>query len=305
MTGEVTITATGASAQNATITATLARSGCYQGATRTYTINVAGYSCSEPSGSIELTSGSATKCASESVTLTMTGFTEDADIQWYNGDSPISNGGGYTITTTATQSTLATTTAGTYSAIATSSCAAKRTNSITVANMDMSEQKTVRKVSQWYVKNGRPTPDIALWQLGEGETFKSVAWSPTNGTGLDFVTRNGIVYLEGKEPSTNTSADIPYTLTLTITDACGTDHVLSGQTITIIHQKNTDKHVLAFVVGNTEKKNNKYVAIGKGFTESITASQTTQVSLYNARPRVRTARVMWTLSVRSLTSVLY
>ena len=282
VTGEVTITATGASAQNATITATLARSGCYQGATRTYTINVAGYSCSEPSGSIELTSGSATKCASESVTLTMTGFTEDADIQWYNGDSPISNGGGYTITTTATQSTLATTTAGTYSAIATSSCAAKRTNSITVANMDMSEQKTVRKVSQWYVKNGRPTPDIALWQLGEGETFKSVAWSPTNGTGLDFVTRNGIVYLEGKEPSTNTSADIPYTLTLTITDACGTDHVLSGQTITIIHQKNTDKHVLAFVVGNTEKKNNKYVAIGKGFTESITASQTTQVSLYNA-----------------------
>ena len=274
VTGEVTITATGASAQSATITATLARSGCYQGATRTYTISVAGYSCSEPSGSVELTSGSATKCASESVTLTMTGFTEGADIQWYNGDSPISNGGSYTITTTATQSTLITAAAGTYSAIATKSCAAKRTNSITIANMDMSEQKTVRKVSQWYVKNGRPTPDIALWQLGEGETFKSVAWSTTNGTGLDFVTRNGIVYLEGKEPSTNTSgADIPYTLTLTITDACGTDHVLSGQTIKLTHQKNTDKHVLAFVVNGTAKG---------GFTEGITAAQTTSVGLYNA-----------------------
>ena len=284
VTGEVTITATGASAQNATITATLARSGCYQGATRTYTINVAGYSCSEPSGSIELTSGSATKCASESVTLTMTGFTEGASIQWYNGESTISSGGGYTITTTATQSTLTTTAAGTYSAIATSSCVAKRTNSITIANLDMSEQKTVRKVSQWYVKNGRPTPDIALWQLGEGETFKSVEWSPANATGLDFRTdtETGIVYLEGKEPSANTSGDIEYTLTLTITDACGTDHALSGQTIKLTHQKNTDKHVLAFVVGNTEKNNNKYVAIGKGFTESITASQTTQVSLYNA-----------------------
>ena len=277
VTGEVTITATGASAQNATITATLARSGCYQGATRTYTINVAGYSCSEPSGSVELTSGSATKCASESVTLTMTGFTEGADIQWYDGDSPISDGGGYTITTTTTRSTLTTAAAGTYSAIATvaEGCVsgAKRTNSITIANMDMSEQKTVRKVSQWYVKNGRLTPDIALWQLGEGETFKSVAWSPSNATGLDFVTRNGIVYLEGKEPSTNTSADIPYTLTLTITDACGTDHVLSGQTITLTHQKNTDKHVLAFVVNGTAKG---------GFTEGITAAQTTSVGLYNA-----------------------
>ena len=274
VTGEVTITATGASAQSATITATLARSGCYQGATRTYKINVAGYSCSEPSGSVELTTGSATKCASESVTLTMTGFTEGASIQWYNGDSPISSGGGYTITTTATQSTLTTKAAGTYSAIATSSCDAKRTNSITIANLDMSEQKTVRKVSQWYVKNGRLTPDIALWQLGEGETFKSVAWSPSNTTGLDFVTRSGIVYLEGKEPSTNTSgADIPYTLTLTITDACGTDHVLSGQTIKLTHQKNTDKHVLAFVVNGTAKG---------GFTEGITAAQTTSVGLYNA-----------------------
>ena len=200
------------------------------------------------------------------------------------GESTISSGGGYTITTTATQSTLTTTAAGTYSAIATSSCVAKRTNSITIANLDMSEQKTVRKVSQWYVKNGRPTPDIALWQLGEGETFKSVEWSPANATGLDFRTdtETGIVYLEGKEPSANTSGDIEYTLTLTITDACGTDHALSGQTIKLTHQKNTDKHVLAFVVGNTEKNNNKYVAIGKGFTESITASQTTQVSLYNA-----------------------
>jgi hypothetical protein len=276
VTGEVTITATGASAQSATITATLARSGCYKGATRTYTINVAGYSCSQPSGSVELTSGSATKCASESVTLTMTGFTEGASIQWYNGESIISDGGGYTITTTTTQSTLTTAAAGTYSAIATSSCNAKRTNSITIANMDMSEQKTVRKVSQWYVKNGRLTPDIALWQLGEGETFKSVAWSPANGTGLDFRTdtETGIVYLEGKEPSTNTSgADIPYTLTLTITDACGTDHVLSGQTIKLTHQKNTDKHVLAFVVNGTAKG---------GFTEGITAAQTTSVGLYNA-----------------------
>lgn len=268
VTGEVTITATGTETQTAVITATLARSGCYQGATRTYTIEVEGQACTIASaGTLAITAGSATKCASEEVTLTLSGHdTDGTTVTWYQDDTDV--------TSSVLENSLTTTAAGTFSVVVSKSGCSLRSNSITIANMDMSEQKTVRKVSQWYVKNGRLTPDIALWQLGEGETFKSVAWSPSYGTGLDFVTRNGIVYLEGKEPSTNTSgADIPYTLTLTITDACGTDHELSGQTIKLTHQKNTDKHVLAFVVNGTAKG---------GFTEGITAAQTTSVGLYNA-----------------------
>ncbi len=282
-TGEVTLVAAG----TAVITATLSRSGCYKSATASYTINVTEVTCEEPAGVIAVTSGSTEVC-SVPVGLTLTHI-EGATVQWYNGDAEISNGGDYTITApTETTSVLSTTTPGNYSAKAYKECekaAAKRSNTIKVVSA-ASEVDVTPIIEKWYIKNGRPTPDIALWQLGEGTSLKSVAWSPANATGLtaagDIYEQEGIVYLTGKEPSANTGADIEYTLTLTVKNSCGSETVMSGKTITIVHQKNTDKHVLAFVVGNTEKKNNKYVAIGKGFTESIPASQTTNVPLYNA-----------------------
>ena len=83
-----------------------------------------------------------------------------------------------------------------------------------------------------------------------------------------------MVYLSGKEPSANkTGADVNYTLTLTVKDACENPTILSDadKKIQLIHQKNTDKHVLAFVVNGTNKG---------GFTEGISADQTTNVELY-------------------------
>ena len=281
-TGEVSIHAKG-TAQAVTITATLSASGCYQGATATYTINVAADVCDEPSGSIELTTGSATKCSSESVILTMTGFTSGATVEWYNGDTKVNGTSGYTIVTSGSTSTLTTSNDGTYSAIAkvAGGCAsgAGRTNSITISDISVDASAT-KIVDKWYVKNGRLTPDIALWQLGEGATLdevtieRNVSGEGTLGlTSSDFVARDGIVYLSGKEPSANdTGADIEYTLTLTVKDACDDPHEMTEKTITLTHQKNTDKHVLAFVVNGTAKG---------GFTEGITAPQTTGVSLYN------------------------
>jgi hypothetical protein len=56
-TGEVEIVATGVEDQTTTITATLAPSGCYKGATATYTISVAGMSCDISAGTLALTNG--------------------------------------------------------------------------------------------------------------------------------------------------------------------------------------------------------------------------------------------------------
>lgn len=269
-TGEVTITASGAADLSTTITAKLAASGCYKSATATYVINVPGVSCTIDHGT--LSSDVTSKCPTDDATLTLTDFEAGATIQWYNGESPIDNGSTYAITTAGTTSTMVTKEAGTYSVMVTKDACSDRSNSITITNIS-AEASATKIVDSWYVKNGRLTPDIALWTLGEGTTLKSVAWSPSNATGLSlYEGEDGIVYLEGKEPSANTSgADIVYTLTLTVTDACGDDHEIS-QTITITHQKNTDKHVLAFVVTGTEKG---------GWTAGVPSTQTTGVDLYN------------------------
>lgn len=274
-TGEVSISAK-ETAQTVTITATLAASGCYKGATTTYTINVAADECSEPSGSIKLTGGSAVKCSTDSVTLTMTGFTSGATVQWYDSITTISDGDDYKITTSGTTSILKTIKPGIYSAIATSGCAAKRTNSITISNYS-AEVAATKIVDKWYIKHGRVTPDIALWALDEGTHLDSVTWSTTNATGLtiaDFYESDGVVYMSGKEPNTNESSDAEYTLTLRVKDECENKTLLntSAKQITLIHQKNTDKHVLAFVVEGTAKG---------GFTAGISADQTTGVELYN------------------------
>ena len=263
-TGEVRITATGESTQTAVITATLARSGCYQPATRTYTVRVAGQECTITSAGT-LTADKTSKCESDNVVLSLSGHdTDGTTVTWYRGETDV--------TGSVSNNTLTTSTQGAYSVVVSKSGCSLRSNTVNITNISAATSAT-KIVDRWYVKNGRLTPDIALWRLDEGTTFAGVSWSPSNSTGLDFVIRDGIVYLEGKEPSANeTGADRVYTLTLTITDICGTDHVLTDKTITLTHQKNTDKHVLAFVVTGKEKG---------GFTESIPASQTTSVDLYN------------------------
>lgn len=271
-TGKVAMVAAGST----TIKATLAASGCYKKAEISYTLNVTEVPCAITAGTLTLTSGTESKCSSDNVTLTLTGFESGASIQWKDGDTDINNGGNYTIATDGTTSTLTTDQEGTYSVMVTSGCSV-RSNRITISNIS-TEVGAKRIVKNWYIKNGRLTPDIELWTLQNGAHLSSVAWSPTNTTGLtasDFYESDGKVYLKGKEPSSNTSgADIDYTLTLTVEDDCGSTTAMSasGQLIYLHHQKNTDKHVLAFVVTGTEKG---------GFTEGITAAQTTSVELYN------------------------
>ena len=270
-TGKVALVAAGST----TIKATLAASGCYKKAEISYTLNVAEVACAITAGTLTLTSGTESKCSSADVTLTLTGFESGADIQWKDGDTNIDNGGNYEIATDGTTSTLTTNQPGTYSVMVTKDCSV-RSNRITISNKS-TEVGAKRIVKNWYIKNGRLTPDIELWTLQNGAHLSSVAWDPVNATGLtasDFYESDGKVYLKGKEPSSNTSADIDYTLTLTVADDCGstTEMSASGQLIYLHHQKNTDKHVLAFVVTGTEKG---------GFTEGITADQTTSVELYN------------------------
>ncbi len=272
-TGKVALVAAG----ETTIKATLAASGCYKKAEISYTLKVTEVACAITAGTLTLTSGAESKCSSDNVTLELTGFESGASIQWKDGDTDINNEGNYTIAMDGTTSTLTTNQEGTYSVMVTKDCSV-RSNRITISNKS-TEVGAKRIVKNWYIKNGRPTPDIELWTLQNGAHLSSVAWDPANNTtGLtasDFYESDGKVYLKGKEPSSNTSgADIDYTLTLTVEDDCGSTTAMSasGQLIYLHHQKNTDKHVLAFVVTGTEKG---------GFTEGITAAQTTSVELYN------------------------
>ena len=270
-TGEVEIVATGVEDQTTTITATLAPSGCYKGATATYTISVAGMDCEISAGTLALTNGAENKCSGESVTLALTGYTADGTtIQWYKGDAIIEG---------ATTATYTTAEPGTYSVLVTdnnNNACAKRSNTITITNIS-AEASVTNIVNTWYIKSGRLTPPIALWKLEEGTTFLSVTASVGWDTGTGFAAnaffeKDGIVYLTGTPPQANeTGEDKTYTLTLKVKDVCGGEHTILS-TITIVHQKNTDKHVLAFVVTGTEKG---------GFTEGITTAQTTNVPLYN------------------------
>ena len=271
-TGKVALIAAG----ETTIKATLAASGCYKKAEISYTLNVTEVACAITAGTLTLTSGTESKCSSDKVTLKLTGFESGATLQWKDGDTNIDDGGNYKIESDGTTSTLTTDQEGTYSVMVTSGCSV-RSNRITISNKS-TEVGAKRIVKNWYIKNGRPTPDIELWTLQNGAHLSSVAWDPANTTGLtasDFYESDGKVYLKGKEPSSNTSgADINYPLTLTVEDDCGstTPMSASGQLIYLHHQQNTDKHVLAFVVNGTDKG---------GFTEGITAAQTTSVPLYN------------------------
>ena len=266
-TGEVTITATGSSNLTSRITATLAASGCYKSATAYYDLTVTGQECTITSAGT-LSADNTVKCSSANVTLTLSGEDDGMTVTWYRDATDV--------TASVSDHTLTTSAAGSYSVVVSNATCSKRSNSITISNYS-AEVAATKIVDKWYIKNGRVTPDIALWTLNEGTHLDSVTWSTTNATGLtiaDFYESDGVVYLSGKEPNTNESSDAEYTLTLRVKDECENKTLLntSAKQITLIHQKNTDKHVLAFVVTGTEKG---------GWTAGISADQTTNVELYN------------------------
>ena len=135
----------------ATITATLAASGCFDGATATYTINVVD-NCIDVPGTI-----TSRDLGCDGTELTVSGHTTTASVsyQWYNDG--VSLGGSYT------NPTCTVTVAGEYYVVVDNSaadgehCAMASTNTIKVTAKAAAEATKI--VDSWYVKNGRRTPD--------------------------------------------------------------------------------------------------------------------------------------------------
>ena len=256
----VTVTAAGrvhvVGAGDATITATIAASGCYNTASISYAIH-AEDNCEDVAGTI-----GTEDLGCSGIRMTVTGHTAAAGVtyQWYkDGESLGSAAGAQTASYTASA-------AGEYYVIVTNSgsghCSKASTNTITVEAMESATASKI--VDEWYVKNGRRTPDIALVQTENADNFtvksgSTTIWdtktSVTTGfAGCSFyLGEDGIIYLKGQkddetEPSGLTAGD--ETLTF-IAKACGGD--ADGLDITIHKQDSTTYPSVAYVSLGTEK----------------------------------------------------
>ncbi len=252
------------------IKATLPASGCYKKSELSYTLRVTRINCGDLKGTITVTEAEGLDIAGDvvtngectNVTMTVSGYTEGASIQWYKDGSPISGKTTASITVTA---------AGVYRAQTHLTCDRKSTNSVTITTVPMSVSKIV---DEWYIKQGRETPDIALFQVTGATSFtvNNAASGGSNITsiaGAQFEMRNGIIYLKGTAP-TGISTAANETIRVVLSNGCTS---LDNSGAIIIHkQVETAKPSLAFVVNGKG---------GGGWTESITAAQTTNVGLYN------------------------
>lgn len=201
-TGEVTVLAPG----RTTITAKLSAFGCFKEATATYSVVVK--NCGDPKCTIAVTSGSARKCASESVTLTATAAA-GAAIQWYKDGAVIPGETGATLTTTA---------AGEYYATATKVCL-QVSNTIEVENL--AAPTAVALHEYYYIKAGRPRPAIPLFKLTNVKIDPS-SFTMNHPAPADCsyeLREDGIVYLVGT-PSASLATST-YSLTVTTVNDCG------------------------------------------------------------------------------------
>ncbi|MBQ9602219.1 MAG: Ig-like domain-containing protein [Paludibacteraceae bacterium] len=243
-------------AGDATITATLAESGCYNKATATYAIHVVD-DCDDEAGTI-----STEDLGCDGIRMTVTGHTaaEGVSYQWYKvkaegSDDEVGED----------QDNYTATTAGEYYVIVTNTgdghCAMASTNTVT---LEASESATASKiVNQWYVKNGRRTPDVALVQTTNATGFyvkigDDKIWDEANDVTTGFggcpfrLGDDGIIYLNGQTsagaaPSGLTTGDVTLKITAT---ACGGN---SSELSIVIHkQAATTAKSVAFVVDGTK-----------------------------------------------------
>ena len=278
-TGEVDIVA-GAAGGEATITATMARSGCFKAATLSYTISVSELVCDIEPGT--LSASATSKCEDAEVTLTLSGYTtEGTTLSWYKSGTaePLTDGSTYDID----GATLTTAQEGTYYAkvTLTSSGCSLTSNNVTITNK--SGAASVSKlVNQWYIKKGRTTPDVALWQLGEGSSYVANS-AKADGVALDgqlggctvIARDDGIIYLSGADP-TGIAAAGNVSLTVQVQDECG--HTTTSDAITIHKQVATDKHELAFVTIGTNYSKKEFTE--DAWTDGIKAANSTSLALY-------------------------
>ena len=246
-------------AGDATITATLAESGCYNKATATYAIHVVD-DCDDEAGTI-----STEDLGCDGIRMTVTGHTaaEGVSYQWYKvkaegSDDEVGED----------QDNYTATAAGEYYVIVTNTgdrhCAKTSTNTVVIAAKAAVTASKI--VDSWYVKNGRRTPDIALVQTTNTTDFtvafkgSTSIWDPTNSVSTGFggcpfrLGADGIIYLDGQSaageaPTGMTVGDTTITITA---KGCGAGNELSVD-IKLHVQAATDRKSVAFVVDGTEK----------------------------------------------------
>ena len=238
-----------------TITATLAASGCYKRAQITYVLRVTKHECPDVAGTIVSVDNG---CSG--VTMTISGYTEGATIQWYKDDVVITGETGTSYTATTNGNYYAKTTVA-----GEGHCTLASTNSIDVT---MAATTSTKLIDEWYVKNERRTPDIALVQ-----TNNAAGWSvsPTTLGGCGFyLGDDGIIYLKGTQddgsaPDGLTDGD--QTITVTV-NACGGGS--TNHTITIHKQAATVIPSIAFVVDGTKG----------GTIDAVEAAKTTERAIW-------------------------
>ncbi|MBO7457236.1 MAG: hypothetical protein J6T71_05385, partial [Paludibacteraceae bacterium] len=249
-TGEVHLEGEG----TATITATIAASGCYNTASVSYVVTVED-DCDDEAGTITTED---LDCSGIKMTITGHTAADGVTYQWYKVGSPDETVG-------TNQDNYTTTTAGSYYVIVTNSgerhCAKRSRNTVTVEAKGVATATKI--VDSWYVKNGRRTPDVELVQttsatgffvkIGDTKIWDSDGSEKTGFGGCGFhLGDNGIIYLNGMKdngdaPTELTAGDV----TLKIT-AIGCGGNASELSITIHCQAATERKSIAFVVDGTD-----------------------------------------------------
>lgn len=261
-TGQVTIADNidfgSADYKTTTITATLAASGCYKRCVLTYVLQVNKYVCTEAVGTVRIK----TDYACSGKELEVSGYEEGATIQWYKDGTAILSETGTTYTAT---------TAGAYYAVTHKDCDAV-SNEITI---NFGAATATKIVDEWYVKNDRRTPDIALVQTTNATGFTvTISDAPvTSIGGCTFeLKEDGIIYLHGTQdngdaPSGMTPGDMTITITAT---ACSSATPLD---IVLHIQAETTNPSVAFVVDGTLRKDG-------GTATSVLAAKTSDRPLW-------------------------
>ena len=253
---------------DATITATLAASGCFEEATATYNIHVEDNCIDEP-GTI-----TSRDLGCDGTELTVSGHTATASVsyQWYKDG--VSLGGSYT------NPTCTVTVAGEYYVVVDNSaadgdhCAMASTNTVKVASKAAATATKI--VDSWYVKNGRRTPDVALVQTTGATDFivkngETIIWESAGSTKTGFggcgfhMGTDGIIYLNGTkddgDATTGLTAD-DVTLKITANDGCGSS--ASELSITIHCQEATTYKEIAFVADGGKGMKKDSITVGHG-----------------------------------------
>ena len=291
-------------AGTATITATIAASGCFSSANVSYTITVTD-DCDDEAGTIETED-----LGCSGVKMTVRGHTttgETVSYQWYKVGTPSDTPVG------TNQDNFTATEAGSYYVIVTNTgdrhCAKRSTNTITVEAQAVATETKI--VDSWYVKNGRRTPDIELVKTTNATSFTvtsglSTIWESAGSTKTGFggcgfhMDENGIIYLNGtKDDGSATTGLTAGDETLTITAiGCGGN---ASQNITIHKQAATNYKEIAFVADGGKGMRKDSITVGHGVgTELYEYLDSVGTAAENRLFKLSERNIYWTTDEKTI-----